>query len=126
MSAMRPVAVSAMDGYALRTVDFPANNGFRLVGESAAGHGYAGTLKPGEMVRIFTGADVLETRFDAMLLGLPVLGRLIRDLHAARMARTLAPIDPRCTGMCGALAISWPSALNSAHEKSSRSLMLTE
>jgi general secretion pathway protein F len=29
-------------------------------------------------------------RFDAILLGLPVLGRLIRDLHAARMARTLS------------------------------------
>jgi general secretion pathway protein F len=29
-------------------------------------------------------------RFDAMMLGLPVLGRLIRDLHAARMARTLS------------------------------------
>ena len=29
-------------------------------------------------------------RFDATLLGLPVLGKLIRDLHAARMARTLS------------------------------------
>ena len=29
-------------------------------------------------------------RFDRMLLRLPFLGRLIRDLHAARMARTLA------------------------------------
>ena len=56
-----------MDGYALRTVDFPANNGFRLVGESAAGHGYAGTLKPGEVVRIFTGAPVPEGA-DAVLL----------------------------------------------------------
>ncbi|MEQ6332395.1 type II secretion system inner membrane protein GspF [Sphingobium sp. MK2] len=29
-------------------------------------------------------------RFDATLLGLPVLGKLIRDLHAAQMARTLS------------------------------------
>ena len=35
-------------------------------------------------------------------------------------------IEPRCTGMCGALAIRAPSASNSAQLKSSRSLMLTE
>jgi len=29
-------------------------------------------------------------RFDSVLLRLPLLGRLIRDLHAARMARTLS------------------------------------
>ena len=34
--------------------------------------------------------DGFRYRFDAMLLGLPVLGKLIRDLHAARMARTLS------------------------------------
>jgi len=38
----------------------------------------------------------------------------------------LSLIEPRCTGMCGALAISSPAALNSAQEKSSRSLMFTE
>jgi general secretion pathway protein F len=34
--------------------------------------------------------DRFRYRFDAMLLGLPILGKLIRDLHAARMARTLS------------------------------------
>ena len=38
----------------------------------------------------------------------------------------LSPMEPRCTGMCGALAIRLPSASKSAQEKSSRSLMLTE
>ncbi|MGF1549208.1 MAG: type II secretion system inner membrane protein GspF [Sphingomonadaceae bacterium] len=34
--------------------------------------------------------EALRMRFDRWLLGLPLLGRLIRDLHAARMARTLS------------------------------------
>ena len=37
-----------------------------------------------------------------------------------------SPMEPRCTGMCGALAIRPPSASKTAQEKSSRSLMLTE
>jgi len=32
----------------------------------------------------------IRMKFDRMLLGLPLIGRLIRDLHAARLARTLA------------------------------------
>ncbi len=46
--------------------------------------------------------------------------------RSRRIVRTLSPIEPRCTGMCGALAISMPSRSNSAQEKSSRSFMLTE
>lgn len=34
--------------------------------------------------------EAFRYRFDGMLLRLPLLGRLIRDLHAARMARTLS------------------------------------
>ena len=41
-------------------------------------------------------------------------------------ARTLSPIEPKCTGMCGALAIKLPAASKIAQEKSRRSLMLTE
>lgn len=51
-----PFTASAMDGWALRSVDAPGT--LAIVGESAAGHGYAAVLKPGEAVRIFTGAAV--------------------------------------------------------------------
>jgi len=61
-----PVDVSAMDGYALRAADLAAGP-LRLVGESAAGHGFGATLRTGETVRIFTGAPV-PAGADAILL----------------------------------------------------------
>jgi molybdopterin molybdotransferase len=61
-----PLDVSAMDGYALRAADLAAGP-LALVGESAAGHGYDAPLKPGEAVRIFTGAPV-PAGADAILL----------------------------------------------------------
>ncbi len=63
-----PTAVSAMDGYALRAADIatlPAQ--LKLVGESAAGHGFAGMVGAGECVRIFTGAPVPQGA-DAVLM----------------------------------------------------------
>jgi len=51
-----PFAASAMDGWAVQAADGAAPR--RIVGESAAGRGYAGELGPGEAVRIFTGAAV--------------------------------------------------------------------
>lgn len=51
-----PFAASAMDGYALRSAETPGR--LRVIGESAAGHGFKGRLGPGEAVRIFTGAAV--------------------------------------------------------------------
>ena len=54
-----PFTASAMDGYAVRAADvakLPAM--LRVTGESAAGHGFAGALGPGDAVRIFTGAPV--------------------------------------------------------------------
>lgn len=54
-----PVAVSAMDGYAARAADLAAApTTLRLVGISAAGRPFPGTVGPGETVRIFTGAAV--------------------------------------------------------------------
>ena len=51
--------VSAMDGYAVRAADVasvPAT--LTLIGQSAAGHNFAGSVGPGQAVRIFTGAPV--------------------------------------------------------------------
>jgi molybdopterin molybdotransferase len=56
-----PRAVSSMDGYAVRAADtaaLPAR--LKLIGESAAGKGFEGTVAPGACVRIFTGAPVPE------------------------------------------------------------------
>ncbi|WP_338466055.1 molybdopterin molybdotransferase MoeA [Novosphingobium sp. ZN18A2] len=57
--------VSAMDGYACRAADLPGP--CRIVGESAAGHPFAGRVAPGEAVRISTGAVVPEGA-DSVLL----------------------------------------------------------
>lgn len=54
-----PADMSAMDGYAVRGEDIastPAS--LRVIGESAAGRPFAGSVGPGEAVRIFTGAVV--------------------------------------------------------------------
>ncbi len=54
-----PFDASSMDGYAVRAEDtakVPAT--LKLVGMSAAGHRYDGTVGEGEAVRIFTGAPV--------------------------------------------------------------------
>jgi molybdopterin molybdotransferase len=54
-----PFRSSAMDGYAVRKADLqtlPAR--LKLIGESAAGHPFSGQVRPGEAVRIFTGALV--------------------------------------------------------------------
>ncbi|WP_282181075.1 molybdopterin molybdotransferase MoeA [Aliiroseovarius marinus] len=55
-----PFAASAMDGYALNGVEADPEAMFRVIGESAAGHGYEGRVGPGECVRIFTGAPLPE------------------------------------------------------------------
>jgi molybdopterin molybdotransferase len=63
-----PLAVSAMDGYAVRAADLtilPIT--LKLIGESAAGHGFDGSVQTGEAVRIFTGAPVPEGA-DAILI----------------------------------------------------------
>ena len=48
----------------------------------------------------------LRRRFDAALLRLPLLGRLLRDVHAARMARTLATMSDSGLPLIEGLAIT--------------------
>ncbi len=56
-----PFPASAMDGYALRTEDVSeVPTVLRVIGISAAGHPYKGTVSKGEAVRIFTGGAVPE------------------------------------------------------------------
>ncbi|WP_336977117.1 molybdopterin molybdotransferase MoeA [Altererythrobacter fulvus] len=56
--------LSAMDGYALREGEAGP---WRVVGESAAGHPFPGTIAPGEAIRISTGA-LMPAGADAVLL----------------------------------------------------------
>jgi len=54
-----PFDSSAMDGYAVRAADVAAlGSSLRLIGESAAGRGFSGSVAAGETVRIFTGAPM--------------------------------------------------------------------
>ncbi|AYO85745.1 gephyrin-like molybdotransferase Glp [Methylobacterium brachiatum] len=63
-----PFPASAMDGYAVRFADASAvGASLKLIGTSAAGHGFSGRIGPGDAVRIFTGAPVPEGA-DAILI----------------------------------------------------------
>ena len=57
--------LSAMDGYAIQSCS-PLGP-WQVVGESAAGHPYAGTVAPGEAIRISTGA-LLPHGADAVIV----------------------------------------------------------
>ncbi|HUG60646.1 MAG TPA: molybdopterin molybdotransferase MoeA, partial [Methylomirabilota bacterium] len=53
-----PFPASAMDGYAVRAADLAPGVRLAVIGQSAAGHGFAGRVEAGQAVRIFTGAPV--------------------------------------------------------------------
>ena len=53
-----PFAASSMDGYALKSVEAERDARLEIIGESAAGHRFDGTVGPGQTVRIFTGAPM--------------------------------------------------------------------
>lgn len=63
-----PVAVSAMDGYAVRAADTDeAGRPFKVLGEAPAGRDLRATLAPFEAVRIFTGG-ALPAGADAVVI----------------------------------------------------------
>lgn len=53
-----PFAASAMDGYAIRFADIA--DPIKVIGESKAGESFVGMIGPGEAVRIFTGAPMVD------------------------------------------------------------------
>ncbi len=63
-----PVAVSSMDGYAVRAEDLAANPAtLKVIGEAAAGHGFGAVIGAGQAARIFTGAP-LPAGADAVVM----------------------------------------------------------
>ena len=81
-----PFDASAMDGYAVIAADLgevPAT--LALIGLAAAGHGFKGTLKRGQCVRIFTGAPVPKGA-DAVVIqeNTEAAGKRITVLQPAR------------------------------------------
>jgi molybdopterin molybdotransferase len=59
LNTQPPFSASAMDGYAVRLIDvasLPVT--LTVIGESAAGHAFVGTIGEGQATRIFTGAPV--------------------------------------------------------------------
>lgn len=87
-----PLAMSAMDGYAVRAADAAKiDTQLNVIGEVAAGRPFAGTVGAGEAVRIFTGgvvpdgADAVVIQEDTVadgkritIKGAAVAGRHIR------------------------------------------------
>lgn len=63
-----PYDASSMDGFAIRAADSdPPGKPLQLIGESAAGHPFDGTIGPGEAIRISTGAK-MPPGADAILI----------------------------------------------------------
>src|SRR5262252_2406202 len=83
-----PADVSAMDGYALRAADGALGAVLRLIGNAPAGHPFAGSVGPGEAVRLFTGS-VVPQGADAILLqeDAAAAGTEVRVNEAVTVAR---------------------------------------
>jgi molybdopterin molybdotransferase len=121
-----PQAVSAMDGWAVRSADFGAEPlSLRIVAEIPAGHPWTGTLAAGEAARIFTGAplpdgaDTVVIQENARREGdtvhlrtLPIPGKNVRaaglDFRAgATVAEANSPLTARRIGLIAAAGHPW-------------------
>ncbi len=65
----------------------------------------------------------LRLRFDAWLLRLPLFGRLLRDLNAARMARTLATMVASRLPLYEGLSLTTPTISNHALRAASQGIV---
>jgi molybdopterin molybdotransferase len=123
--------LSAMDGYAVRAADMPGH--WRIIGESAAGRPFVGSIGAGEAVRISTGAivpddtDAVVVQEDTSVVGaiLTLTGEgpaspgahIRRAGHDFAVGAVLAPagalVDPRLIALAamaghGALCVRAP------------------
>ena len=118
-----PADVSAMDGYAVRFDDLAdLSRPLRLVGESAAGRGYAAAMRPGETVRIFTGAPVPDGA-DTILIqemadadGAEIVARerpqMGRNIRRAGLDFSESEVLLRAGSRLGAAEIALAAAMN--------------
>jgi molybdopterin molybdotransferase len=123
-----PVAVSAMDGYGVRARDLSAIPAtLAVIGESAAGRAFAGTVGPGQAVRIFTGAplpagaDAVVMQEDTTAAGRSVTiaqavetGRFVRSAGLDfDVGEVLLPagtlLGARAIGLAAAMNVPWLS-----------------
>ena len=121
-----PLAVSAMDGYAVRAADADRPGAvLRLVGEVPAGRTFHRQLQAGEAVRIFTGAPLpagadailiqehARAEGDRVVVEKPVArGRFVRpeglDFVAGWVGlRAGSRLDGRLLGLAAAMGHAW-------------------
>jgi general secretion pathway protein F len=68
--------------------------------------------------------EIFRLRFDTWLLGVPLIGRLLRDLHAARLARTLATMVASRLPLIEGLALTTPTINNRALRQASEDMVV--
>jgi molybdopterin molybdotransferase len=85
-----PFNASAMDGYAVRSEDSAKE--LTVIGTSAAGHAFRGKLKPGEAIRIFTGAP-MPASADAVVIqeNTTASGKAVTILQPASAGQNIRP-----------------------------------